>query len=84
VWLWSIWRARRLVYGWAESNGYRIESCKYRWFSRGPMALDTSTHQRIFAVILTTPDGESRAAWVRAGGWMFGLLSSEITVRWEE
>jgi hypothetical protein len=82
--VWSHLRAQRVVADWAASNGYEVISLKRRWVVKGPFTFPGRANWVVFAGVLATPNGQTRACWIRVGGYWIGLLSDRVTVSWEE
>jgi hypothetical protein len=82
--LWAHARAQRLVTDWAVSEGYQLVSCKRRWVDKGPFTWPARASWIVFAVVVASPNGRSRAGWIRVGGYWIGLLSSRLTVSWQD
>ena len=70
---------------WANKNGYKIIKSEYRWSRVGPYFWSAGSRSyRIFLVTLETSDGKIKKGWVRLGGFILGLLSDKVEVKWEE
>ena len=76
-------RGLKEVKRWAQKEGLEILSSEYRWVKRGPYFISGSNHQRIFYVTVKDESGNIRTCWVKAGGFLSGLLSDKIDVRWD-
>lgn len=84
--IWMVWhyhRGRELVVHWAHRHGYTLEECGYRHVARGPFLWASSKSQAVYRVKVRTHDGQIRWGWVRCGGWISGLFSDQIEVRWD-
>ena len=84
IWLWRFGRAGSMVDRWAERNGYRLIASEYRTLWQGPFFWPHSKGQMVYHVTVETPDGQQRHGFVRVGGWLTGLLSDRVDVRWED
>jgi hypothetical protein len=74
----------KVVEEWAKRGGYKILDSELRWVKTGPFFLSgTSRHQRVFLVTLENEDGKHLKAWIRVGGYLLGLLSDKIDIKWE-
>jgi hypothetical protein len=80
---WHFVRGRALVEGWAQRQGYTLEACECRWLRRGPYLWMSSNAQAVYRVKVRTRDGRLRRGWVRCGGWLSGVLSDQVDVRWD-
>jgi hypothetical protein len=43
----------------------------------------SSNAQAVYRVKVRTRDGRLRRGWVRCGGWLSGVLSDQVDVRWD-
>ena len=75
-------KAKRLIYQWAERNGYSITDIQQRLFRRGPFLWTSSKAQLICYVSLDTPEG-SRNAYIRCGSFWGGMLSDNMNIEWD-
>ena len=82
--LWVFRRRASLIEQWADKNGYRIVSRKYRWLRKGPFFWTSSRGQTVYYVTMEDVQGNQRHGWVRCGSWFFGLLSDYVEVSWED
>lgn len=80
---WHLGRSRALLRRWASRHGIRLLVWEYRWFSRGPFAWTTSNGQAVYRITAEFPDGDMKRGWARVGGWLLGLLSDRVDVRWD-
>ena len=76
-------RAEEMIEGWATAQGLRILERQTCWFFKGPFFWTTSRSQLVYYVTVMDGAGVTRRAYVRLGGWMFGLLSDRVDVKWE-
>lgn len=81
---WQAGLSEKILYRWAEENGFQILSCEQRWFFRGPFFWTTSKHQDVYYVIVQDRNGRRRNGLVRCGSFWPGLLSDRAEVRWED
>ena len=44
----------------------------------------SSRGQTVYCVTVEDEQGNQRHGWVRCGSWLFGLLSDNVDVRWED
>jgi hypothetical protein len=77
-------RGSSLLEEWAARNGYRVVSRENRLFFKGPFFWTTSKGQEVYYVTLEDEKGDRRNAWVRCGGWVLGMLSNNVEVRWDD
>jgi hypothetical protein len=80
---WRFSRSSSLLEQWAEQNGYRIITQQYRYFFKGPFFWTTSEGQTVYYVTIEDGQGHRRSGFVRCGGWLLGLLSDNVEVRWD-
>jgi len=74
----------KVVENWAKKEGYKIIDSELRWVKTGPFFLSgTSRQQRVFLVTLGSKEGKKKKAWIRVGGYVLGLLSDQIDIKWE-
>lgn len=83
IW-WHFRRSRALLRQWAARQGIRLIRCEYRWLARGPFSWTTSKGQAVYRIMAELPDGQTNRGWARVGGWLIGLLSSRVDVRWDQ
>jgi hypothetical protein len=81
---WQIRRSRELVEGWAAANGYSIDSIERRYLWAGPFFWRRGRGHEVFHVVVRSPGGASRGAYVRTGGWILGQFSEQVVVRWDD
>ena len=81
----SLSRAKRVLKGWADSNGFEILYSQMRSLSTGPFKWwQTSRGQYIYFVRVRDQAGSERSGWVRCGNlWGGVLLSDETEVKWD-
>jgi hypothetical protein len=82
--MWHYSRGRQLLEGWAGRQGLDLVDVEVRFLRRGPFFWTTSNGQLVYYVSLRDGSGEIRRAWVRCGGWFFGMLSDNVDVRWDD
>ncbi len=82
--LWTVSRSKELIAGWARDHGFEVLDAEERWFRRGPFFWRASNAQTVYYVTVRGPDGASRKAYVRCGGYWGGLWQSRVDVRWEQ
>ena len=83
MWVWSRGRAASMLERWAAANGLRLLAVEHRTFFKGPYFWTASKHQWIYRITAQYPDGSVRQGWVRCGGWVLGLLTDAVDVRWD-
>lgn len=76
-------RSVQLIQQWADTNGYRIIALEQRWLRRGPFFWRSGKYHTVFYVDVIDPQGMARAIWVRCGGWISGLFSDQLDVRFD-
>jgi hypothetical protein len=57
---------------------------EYRSLRRGPFWWRTSEGQTVYYVTIRDGRNNLRHAWIRCGGWLAGLFSDQVDVRWDE
>jgi hypothetical protein len=82
--VWHFGRSSSLLHQWAAQNGYRIISQEYRNFFKGPFFWTSTKGQTVYYVVVEDAGGNKRRGWVRCGGWLLGLLSDSVAVRWDD
>ena len=78
------WRTRSMLDRWAKENGYRIVSSKVRRFALHPFFLTTSSAQSILRIHAVDRRGQLRSGWARCGHFVAGLLTDDVSIRWDE
>ena len=82
LWNWHFTRSRRMVEGWARANGLRLLMAQRRWLGRGPFWWRTGRGQEVFYVTVRHAAGDVRHAYVRVGGWWWGMMTHHVAVEW--
>ena len=82
--MWRTSRSLSILYRWVNENGLELLSREERWVMRGPFFWFTGNGQVVYHVRVRDREGRERSAWVRRGGWFFGLLSDHADVQWDE
>jgi hypothetical protein len=81
---WTFSRSASLLENWAEKNGYQIISREYRHVFKGPFFWTSSRGQTVYRITVEDGQGNQRSGWARCGGWFLGLLSDNVSVRWDD
>ena len=76
-------RAGTLLDRWAASNGFVILEREWRPLVRGPFFFTTSKGQEVYRVVVRDRVGTIRKGYVRCGGFLLGMLSDNVEVRWD-
>ena len=76
-------RAKTMLERWAARNGLRLLEREARILARGPFFLSTATGQEVFRILVQDQQGQVRRGYVRCGGFLFGMLSDRVDVRWD-
>jgi hypothetical protein len=84
AWVWTRSRSSTMLNAWAEENGCTIESRRYCHFWRGPFFFTSSRGQVVYRITLRDKAGDEWTGWARCGGWFWGLMSNQVTVRLDE
>ena len=77
-------RSRRMLEGWAGRNGYELLEARRRWVFRGPFWWRTSDQQMVYRIVVQDQAGQVRRGYARVGGWVFGVLTPKIAVKWDD
>lgn len=72
----------QLLETWARQNGFRLVSRDYRIIDTGPFY--STSGRRVYRVTVEDRDGKRRSAFVRCGGWFWGVLTEGVEVRWDD
>jgi hypothetical protein len=80
---WHYQRGRTIVEQWAAREGYQLERCDYRYLARGPFLWSSSKSQAVYRIVVRSRDGPARHGWIRCGGWLAGVFSDRVDVRWD-
>ena len=79
----TVRRGREQVERWAAAMSYQTQSVKRRWVPTGPWGYwYQGPASRVFEVVITEPSGETRTAFVRVSGGLFGLVADDFEWRW--
>lgn len=81
---WQFRRSRELVERWAASDGYTIDAIERRYLFAGPFFWRRGRGHEVFHVVVHSPGGTPRGAYVRTGGWFLGQLSEQVVVEWDD
>ncbi|MFD0893284.1 hypothetical protein KBB96_17820 [Luteolibacter ambystomatis] len=83
-WCWRLSRARTLLEEWADSSGFRLLESEKRDFFKGPFFWGSSKLQVVYRITVCDRSGRERQGWVRCGDWFFGLMGSQVEVKWDD
>jgi len=83
AWQWRMTRARGMLERWARRSGFRLLSARRCWVFRGPFWWRTGKGQEVFRVTVRDDEGGLHRAYVRVGGWWWGLWSDRVDVEWD-
>ena len=81
---WHFSRSRRMLNDWAARNGFELMSCEYCWLWRGPFFFRSSKGQAVYRILVRDAQGRQRSGYARCGGWLWGLLTDQVNVRWDD
>ena len=84
VWIVRLSRANSMVQQWAEQNGFRLIECQRRSIFKGPYFFANSRIQEVYEIRVEDRDGNVRHGYVRVGGFVTGLLSNRVDVKWTD
>ena len=73
--IWTRGRVENMLNRWASDEGYEVLESKNCWLLRGPFSWTTSDGQRVYRVVVRTPEGRIRQGWVRCGSFGWGILT---------
>ena len=76
-------RARDMLEGWAEENGYEILESEHRLFRKGPY-IWSGRGQVVYRVWVRDREGVERLGWVRCGSWWGGDLVDKVESQCDE
>ena len=81
--IWHGARAQSMLENWAAVEGYRIVSCERRTFRRGPFFFTSGKGHEVYRITVEDQSGQIKSGYIRCGGFLFGLLSDRVDVRWD-
>ena len=84
AWVWGSSRGTSLLEGWASSAGLEILRQEECWFFKGPFFWTSSKSQRVYRVTVRDGAGRTRSGYVRCGGYLMGMMSDNVDVRWDD
>jgi hypothetical protein len=84
--VWSHRRSAAMLERHLRDRGYRLVERQYRWLARGPFFWNTRKGQAVyrFTAEHSGGGGDRRFGWARCGGYLFGLLTDRVDVRWDD
>ncbi|BCU76300.1 hypothetical protein llg_10150 [Luteolibacter sp. LG18] len=77
-------RARSEVADWLSRNGFQLLEIEARAFKKGPFTFTGSPNQHVFRIEARDSAGGIVKGWARYGDWVFGWMSDEVEVRWDD
>ena len=77
-------KAESILDEWARANGYHLLECRRKDLFRGPYFFTTSKTQLVYRIVVSDAAGNRRSGYARVGGFMTGLLSEKVSVRWDD
>jgi len=80
---WHFRSSRRVVEAWARSSGFELLEADRRFLRRGPFWWRNPSHQQVFRVTVRDGRRGTRRGYVCVGGWLTGMFSEKLTVRWD-
>ena len=81
---WRIERSRSVLEQWRSKNGFEILHSEHRNLFRGPFSWTTSRGQTVYYVRVRDDKGKERSGWIRCGGWILGVMTDKVDVRWDD
>jgi hypothetical protein len=76
-------RAMPIIERWAEQNGFRIVRLERRVYRAGPFTLFRTNVQLVFRVAVRDWEKQVRTGWLLVGNFIIGMLTDEVSVRWD-
>jgi hypothetical protein len=90
VFVWGLliyfhYRARRMVYDWAEANNYKVIKLRFRFIFKGPWTWwgASEKRQKVFYAELMNAEGRVKGAFVKCGDYWRGLVVDKVEVKWD-
>jgi hypothetical protein len=77
-------KANSVLEEWARENGYSLISAERKSLFRGPFFFTSSKSQLVYYISVEDAAGNRRSGYARVGGYMVGLLSDRVDVRWDD
>ena len=77
-------RASCILSRWAAREGLRIFSSEKRYTRSGPFTSRHRQGQFVFRVFVMDAAGTTRTGWVRIGHAVWGVLSDDVLVVWDD
>ena len=77
-------RASQMLEAWLRQNEFRLLEKSTPWVKDNPFFASSNRGQKVFKVVIATPDGQTRRAWVRCGHALAGTAIDQIEVKWDE
>jgi hypothetical protein len=81
---WTLSRSREVLDQWAQTNQFEIIHAEFRNIFQGPFSFRTTQGQSVYYVKIRDRNGYERSGWVRCGGFLTGIFSDKVEVRWED
>ena len=86
--IWSVVRgearAAQMLDQWLRDNNYQLLQKSAPWIRDNPFFLSSNRSQKVFKVVVRTPDGTIRTAWLRCGHALVGTAIEQIEVKWND
>ncbi len=83
VW-WTSTRSQTLLADWAREHGYDLIESHAPLLNKGPFFWTSSRGQTVYRFTILDAQNRRRSGWARCGSWMWGLMSPQIEVRWDD
>lgn len=86
--VWSVLRgesrASEMLEKWLSDNNYKLLQKSTPWMKDNPFFMSSNRSQKVFKVMIHTPEGTIRQAWLRCGHALVGVAIEQVEVKWDE
>lgn len=77
-------RAAAMLDQWLRDHDYQLLQKSAPWIKDNPFFGGSNRSQKVFKVTIRTPDGTVRAAWLRCGHALWGVVKDQVEVKWDD
>ena len=77
-------RAQQMLDNWLADNDFQLLRKSTPWIKDNPFFLGSNRSQKVFKVVVRTPQGGVRTGWVRCGHALLGVAKDQVEVKWEK